>query len=104
MEENLLNELENMTTSTKCFDDLTNNNYCIDDEQVCSRKEIRSNCTFLCFFFWKDTSLLHQLAIKDRQLILAAKCGKVLLEEKEELERQIDLLNHDYQQRIDVRL
>jgi len=44
------------------------------------------------------------LAIKDRQLILAAKCGKVLLEEKEELERQIDLLNHDYQQRIDVRL
>ena len=55
-------------------------------------------------FFWKDTSLLHQLAIKDRQLILAAKCGKGLLEEKEELERQIDLLNHDYQQRIDVRL
>lgn len=81
MEENLLNELENITSTSKCFDDLTNNNYFDDDEQ--------------------DASLLHQLAIKDRQLILAAKCGKVLLEEKEELERQIDILNRDYQQQID---
>ena len=47
--------------------------------------------------------MIHQLAIKDRQLILAAKCGKVLLEEKDELERQIEILNRDYQQRIDVK-
>ncbi|CAF2853263.1 unnamed protein product [Rotaria sp. Silwood2] len=85
MEENLLNELENFT-SIKYLDDLTNNNNnnncCNDDDQ--------------------DSSLVHQLAIKDRQLILAAKCGKVLLEEKDELERQIELINRDYQQRIDV--
>ena len=46
--------------------------------------------------------MINQLAIKDRQLILAAKCGKVLLEQKEELERQIDIITRDYQQRIDV--
>jgi hypothetical protein len=45
---------------------------------------------------------VHQLAIKDRQLILAAKCGKVLLEQKDELERQIEIINRDYQQQIDV--
>ncbi len=45
---------------------------------------------------------MHQLAIKDRQLILAAKCGKVLLEQKDELERQIEIINRDYQQQIDV--
>ncbi|CAF5194568.1 unnamed protein product, partial [Rotaria magnacalcarata] len=81
MEENLLNELENFT-SIKYLDDVTNNNCCNDGDQ--------------------DSSLAHQLAIKDRQLILAAKCGKVLLEEKDELERQIELMNRDYQQRIDV--
>ncbi len=56
------------------------------------------------FFFLQDNSLVHQIAIKDRQLILAAKCGKVLLEQKDELERQIDILNRDYQQRIDARI
>ncbi|CAF0763765.1 unnamed protein product [Adineta steineri] len=82
MEENLLNEIENFT-SIKYLDDVTNNDhYCNDDEQ--------------------DNSLVHQLAIKDKQLILAAKCGKVLLEQKDELERQIDIINRDYQQRIDV--
>ncbi|CAF4724029.1 unnamed protein product [Rotaria socialis] len=81
MEENLLNELENFT-SIKYLDDVTNNNCCNDDDQ--------------------DNSLAHQLAIKDRQLILAAKCGKALLEEKDELERQIELMNRDYQQRIDL--
>ena len=52
--------------------------------------------------FSKDNSLVHQLTIKDRQLILAAKCGKILLEQKDELERQMEIMNRDYQQRIDV--
>ncbi|CAF0984560.1 unnamed protein product [Rotaria sordida] len=82
MEENLLNELENFT-SVKYLDDVTNNNNCCNDDD-------------------QDNSLVHQLAIKDRQLILAAKCGKVLLEEKDELERQIEIINRDYQQQIDV--
>jgi hypothetical protein len=51
---------------------------------------------------FQDNSLVRQLAIKDRQLILAAKCGKVLLEQKDDLERQMESLNQDYQQRIDV--
>lgn len=34
MEENLLNELENFT-SVKYLDDVTNNNTCTDDDQVC---------------------------------------------------------------------
>ncbi|CAF5091780.1 unnamed protein product, partial [Rotaria sp. Silwood1] len=82
----LLNELENFT-SIKYLDDVTNNN------------NTNNNC---CNDNDQDNSLVHQLAIKDRQLILAAKCGKVLLEEKEELERQIEFINQDYQQRIDV--
>ncbi|CAF0747785.1 unnamed protein product [Rotaria sp. Silwood1] len=86
MEENLLNELENFT-SIKYLDDVTNNN------------NTNNNC---CNDNDQDNSLVHQLAIKDRQLILAAKCGKVLLEEKDELERQIEFINQDYQQRIDV--
>jgi uncharacterized protein YkvS len=57
---------------------------------------------FIYYIFFKDNSLVRQLAIKDRQLILAAKCGNVLLEQKDELERQIENLNRDYQQQIDV--
>ena len=33
---------------------------------------------------------------------MAAKCGKILLEQKDELERQIDAINREYQQRIEV--
>lgn len=54
------------------------------------------------YSIFQDNSLVRQLAIKDRQLILAAKCGKVLLEQKDDLERHMEILNQDYQQRIDV--
>jgi len=89
MEENLLNELENFS-SIKYLDDLTNNsstNACYDEQDEIANQ---------------DNSLVRQLAIKDRQLVLAAKCGNILLQQKDELERQIEYLNRDYQQRIDT--
>ncbi|CAF0819218.1 unnamed protein product [Didymodactylos carnosus] len=50
---------------------------------------------------FNDSILRQQLAVKDRQLILAAKCGKVLLEQKEELERQNEQLSKEYDQKIE---
>jgi hypothetical protein len=46
--------------------------------------------------------LYKELAEKEESLMLAAQFGKTLLEEKEQLELQLDSLKKDFQNKIEV--
>lgn len=50
----------------------------------------------------KEKSIYDELAEKEEALFLAAKFGEKLLEEKEQLESQIEALKKDYQNRIEI--
>lgn len=47
--------------------------------------------------------LYQELADKEQALILAAQFGKNLIEEKEDLEKQMELLKREQQTQIEVR-
>jgi hypothetical protein len=51
---------------------------------------------------FKENRLYKELAEKEESLMLAAQFGKTLLDEKEQLELQIDSLKKEYQNRIEV--
>jgi chromosome segregation ATPase len=50
----------------------------------------------------KEKTIYDELAEKEEALFLAAKFGEKLLEEKEQLENQIEALKKDYQNHIEI--
>ncbi len=50
-----------------------------------------------------EKSLYEELAEKEHALHLAAQFGKNLIDEKEELERQIEIMKYEHQNQIEVR-
>ena len=61
-------------------------------------------CCLKSLFSIKITNIYQELAEKEHALILAAQFGKSLIEEKEELERQIENMKRDHQNQLEVSL
>ncbi len=60
------------------------------------------NVPKLNFCFEQESNLYKELAEKEESLMLAAQFGKTLLEEKEQLELQLESLKTEYQNKIEV--
>ena len=51
----------------------------------------------------RTKSVYEELAEKEKALLLAAQFGKSLIDEKEELERQIEMLKREHQNQLEVK-
>ena len=56
----------------------------------------------IIFFNFQEKSIYEELAEKEQALQLAAQFGKTLIEEKEQLEYQIEVIKKEYQNKIEV--